>query len=167
MNPTVSALVLVFCILAATAKARTWTTITGEHFEAEFVRVEGTNGIFNAKEKEYPYPLNRLSVADRLLIGRSINHPEQAASPSPAEPASMPANSPTSAATTPEQKATGSLQFAGQPLQPGRGVELDIPIFDPADLKVVQRSYGKPSTKARMLLAYLTTLCRDRNLIRC
>jgi hypothetical protein len=49
----------------------------GEHFEAEFVRVEGANGIFIVKEKEYPYPL---SVPDRLLVGRSVN---QRAGPNP------------------------------------------------------------------------------------
>jgi len=149
------ALVLVLCALAAAARARTWTTITGEHFEAEFMRVEGPNGIFNVKEKDYPYPLNRLSAADRLLIGRSLNHPAQSA-PSPGgdlAPTPSDAVAGTQTKPAPEEKSTGSIQFAGQPLQPGRGAEVEIPILDPGQLRVVQRAYGKPSTKARMLLA--------------
>ena len=37
--------------------ARPWTTVTGQTFEAEFIRVEGANGIFQVKEKEYPLSL--------------------------------------------------------------------------------------------------------------
>ncbi|MEO6970789.1 MAG: hypothetical protein ABI217_07830, partial [Chthoniobacterales bacterium] len=105
---TFPAFLLLLSALAPAALARTWTTVTGEHFEAEFVRVEGTNGIFNVKEKDYPYPLNRLSAPDRLLIGRSINHPAETAPPA-TDPAAPPTDS---AATTPakpapEEKTTG------------------------------------------------------------
>ena len=67
---------IVFLLLALTRvelPARLWTTVTGQTFEAEFMRVEGANGIFQVREKEYPYPLNRLSVADRLFIGKTVN----------------------------------------------------------------------------------------------
>lgn len=152
---TFPAFVLLFCAFVPAARARNWTTVTGEHFEAEFVRVEGPNAIFNVKEKDYPYPLKRLVATDRLLIGRTLNHQPEAASSAATVP--TPTATDTLAGTpaplTSEEKTTGSLQLAGQPLQPGRGVELDIPILDPADLRVVQKAYGKPSTKARMLLA--------------
>ena len=118
---------LVLCALAPAAPARTWTTITGEHFEAEFVRVEGPNGIFKVKEKDYPYPLNRLSVAERLLIGRSLNQPAQAV-PSPGRdlaPTPADALAGTRTKPAPEEKPTGSIQFAGQPLQTGRGAEVE------------------------------------------
>ena len=39
--------------LSAGASARTWMTVTGQHFEPEFVRVEGANGIFIVKGKDY------------------------------------------------------------------------------------------------------------------
>ncbi len=136
------------------------------------MRVEGTNGIFQVKEKEYPYPLKRLSAPDRLFIGRILNHPEEAATPAPPSAEDAATSSPDSApapadsGTEPSnpfgkpaapsaraEKATGSLQFAGQPLQPGRGVEFEVPIVDPANLKVIQRAYGKPTTKVRLLLA--------------
>ncbi len=53
----------------ATADARQWMTITGQTFEAEFVRVEGENGIFRVKDREDPYPLARLSVTERNKSG--------------------------------------------------------------------------------------------------
>ncbi|MEO8043498.1 MAG: hypothetical protein ABI674_01215 [Spartobacteria bacterium] len=153
--------VLLLCAIAPSALARSWTTVSGEHFEAEFVRVEGQNGIFHVKEKDYPYPLSRLSAPDRLFIGRILNHPEEATTPAPdstpaaAESVTEPSDSSGKPATqsAPEEKATGSLQFAGQPLRPGRGVELEVPILDPADKKEIEHAYGKPSTKVQMLLA--------------
>lgn len=148
--------VLILCALGPEAWARTWTTVTGQHFAAEFVRVEGANGIFSVKGKDYPYPLNQLSIPDRLFVGRSVNQQSKAGSPPPAtEPASTAADAPPSATATPasaDNKA-GTLQFAGQPLEPGRGGEVDIPIVDPAGLKETQHAYGKPSAKARMLIA--------------
>ncbi len=44
-------------------------TITGQTFEAEFVRVEEENGIFRVKDREDPYPLARLSVTERNKSG--------------------------------------------------------------------------------------------------
>ncbi len=142
-------------VLTATAAARTWDTITNEHFEAEFVRVDGANGVFQVKGKEYPYPLNRLSAADRLFIGRIAQ--QQATAPSPATPETI-ATPEDSSAVTPETsapaaEAKASTQFAGQPLKPGGSVELDIPVLDPAALRETQHAYGKPSAKARLLLA--------------
>jgi hypothetical protein len=119
--------------VGAAASARLWTTVTGEHFETEFIRVEGANGIFLVKATEYPYPLNRLSMPDRLLIGRAVNRPAEVASPPVTNPAPTPADSLPGTATTPApaEKATRSIQFAGQPLKPGGRVEIGIPIVDP------------------------------------
>ncbi len=156
MTQRITLLVLITSLaLGAPAFARLWTTVTGEHFEAEFVRLEGANGIFLAKEKEYPYPLNRLSVPDRLLVGRSVSHPSEIAPPPATNPSPPSGDALANPATTPApaEKATRLLQFAGQPLKPGGAVELDIPILDRAGLQEVQHAYGKPSTKARMLLA--------------
>jgi hypothetical protein len=157
-------LALLLGALASSASARPWTTVTGEHFEADFVRVEGSNGIFHVKEKDYPYPLNRLSVPDRLFIGRALNHPAEAARPAPgpadaatpetADSANAPADSfgKSETPTGTEEKGATSLQFGGQPLQTGRGVELEVPIVDPADKKEIEHAYGKPSTKVQLLL---------------
>jgi hypothetical protein len=138
------------------ASARTWTTVTGQHFEAEFVRVEGANGIFSAKGKDYPYPLNQLSVADRLFVGRSVNQQSKAGSPPPGtEPAPTATDAAPSAAAMPASidKKAETLQFAGQPLEPGRDAQVDVPILDPSGLRETQHAFGKPSAKARMLIA--------------
>ncbi len=58
---------------ASQGYARTWTTISHEHFEADFVRVEGASGIFWVRKKECPYPLNRLSAPDRLFMNRAAS----------------------------------------------------------------------------------------------
>ncbi len=94
--------------------ARVWTTVTGQSFEAEFVRVEGANGIFIVKGKEYPYPLNRLSVADRLLIGKTLN--QQSSSIATPPPAGLTTAAPASL-TTPEpieKPAVLEVQLAGR-----------------------------------------------------
>lgn len=142
---------LVFLLLMVTRvelPARLWTTVTGQTFEAEFIRVEGTNGIFQVKEKEYPYPLNRLSVADRLLIGKTVNQPSAAtASPPPALSLTT---------TAPIEKpaaAPAEIQLAGQPLKPGGAVEITLPLIDPAQLRAAQKAYRKPSAQAHLLIA--------------
>src|SRR5689334_14417265 len=153
---TFAILVLVLCALVPAVWARTWTTVTGQHFEAEFVRVEGANGIFSVKGKDYPYPLNQLSIPDRLFVGRSVNQQAKGGSSPPAsEPASTAADAVPSAAGTPASVETkaAALQFAGQPLEPGQNVQVDIPILDPAGLRETNHAYGKPSAKARMLIA--------------
>ena len=110
-----TALVLILHLTGGAASARTWTTVTGENFEAEFVRAEGANGIFKVKEKDYPYPLNRLSVPDRLFIGRIVNR--QAA-----EGAAAPASSATplpAGLTNPEPTASAvSEQTPAAPANP-------------------------------------------------
>jgi len=140
----------------ASAEARQWVTITGQTFEAEFVRVEGQNGIFRVKDREDPYPLTRLSVADRLFIGRTVH--AQGAAPAAEAALSPQTASPTPAAggaTEPAKPAAGDLQLAGQPLS-SRGANIvDIPITEAAQLKEVRDAYGKSSTSAKMLLVLL------------
>ncbi len=142
---------LVLLALAATAPARSWTTITGEHFEAEFVRVEGANGIFTVKEKDYPYPLNRLSAPDRLLIGRSVRQQTAVATPAAEDALTTPVPDASLAPAT--EKSAGAIELAGQPLKPGGSVEIELPIVDPAALREVRQAYGKPSSKEKVLLA--------------
>ena len=104
----------------ATADARQWMTITGQTFEAEFVRVEGENGLFRVKDREDPYPLARLSVADRLLIGRTV-HSQGATAAQESTTSPLPDTTvPTAAASvTPAKTAAGGLQVASQPLNSG------------------------------------------------
>ena len=137
------------------AEARRWTTATGQTFEAEFVRVEGENGIFRVPSgREDPYPLNRLSVPDRLFIGKTV-HAQGSGASAPAAasapPAAQTAASPAATAIPP--KAAGALQFAGQPLTDGGSSVVDIEITDPAQLKTLKEAYGKASARAKMLIA--------------
>jgi hypothetical protein len=126
------ALISLLAASATVAQARTWQTVTGQSFEAEFVRVDGANGIFRVKAKDYPYPLNRLTAADRLFIGRITNH----------EPA---------AAAVPV--ASGPPSLGGVALKLGGETEVEIAVTDPAQLHTLEAAYGKPSTKARLLIA--------------
>ena len=143
---------LFFIFARSEAEARRWTTVNGQTFEAEFVRVDGDNAIFRvASGREDPYPLNRLSVPDRLLIGRTVNSQGSVAPAPLATPAASHVASPPT--TAPAAKASGSLQFAGQPLTEGGSSVVDIEITDPAQLKALKEAYGKPSTRAKMLIA--------------
>jgi hypothetical protein len=80
------------------------------------------------KEKEYPYPLNRLSVADRLLIGKTVNQHSRATATPPGAPdltTSPPVEKPSA--------VPAEIQLAGQPLKPSGAVEIDVAIIDPAE----------------------------------
>ncbi len=146
-------ILLLLTLTCVEAPARLWKTVTGQTFEAEFIRRDGGNGIFSVKEKEYPYPLNRLSVADRLFIGRTVNQqtPQAASatpdltSPTPAEPLAGAEPSPSAAA--------GGPALAGQSLKLGGETEVEIPMTDPDGLREVQKAYAKPSDQARLLIA--------------
>ncbi len=147
-----TALALAWLCACAPAEARQWVTITGQTFEAEFVRVEGENGISRVKDREDPYPLTRLSVADRLFIGRTV-HAQGAPAAEPALSTQTASQTPaTGGAAEPAKPAAGDLQFAGQPLSSGSANVVDIPITEAAQLKEVRDAYGKPSTTAKMLL---------------
>ena len=145
---------LAFFFLALTcaeAPARLWKTVTDQSFEAEFVRVEGANGIFLVREKEYPYPLNHLSAADRLFIGKTVNQAGAAAATATPEttaalttPAPAPPESPS--------PTGGALTLADQPLKLGRETEIEIPITNPAQQREAAKAYGRPSDKARLLI---------------
>ena len=138
---------LLFFFTCAEARARLWQTTTNQSFEAEFVRVEGANGIFIVKGKEYPYPLSYLSVADRLFIGRITNHQNPATAVTPLPPPHL--------ASAPHITAVGGtgLQLAGQPLKPGGEAVIDLPVTNPDELRELQKTYGKPSAQARVLMA--------------
>ena len=126
-------------------EARLWRTTTGQSFEAEFIRVEGAKGIFLVKEKEYPYPLNYLSANDRLFIGKAVN--QAVATATPEESAALTTPGPSS---SPNDSA---LSLAGQPVKRGRETEIEIPMTDPAQEQEAAKAYGKPSDKARLLIA--------------
>lgn len=138
----------------ATVEARQWVTITGQTFEAELVRLEGENGIFRVKDREDPYPLARLSVSDRLFIGRTVHAQSNAGAPEPS-PSSEPAGATPAAiaSVAPAKAAAGGLKFAGKPLSLTAANVVDVPITEAAQLKVVKDVYGKQSTTAKMLLA--------------
>ena len=137
--------------LCQTAGARRWTTVTGQTFEAEFVRVDGDNAIFRVRDREDPYPVNRLSVPDRLFIGRTVQAQRgSGAAPDAAAPLQVPA---TTATAESAPRATSAPQFAGQPLQDGGSSVVEIEVTDAAQLKQLKDAYGKPSTRAKMLVA--------------
>ncbi|HEX3817339.1 MAG TPA: hypothetical protein VHW03_03520 [Chthoniobacterales bacterium] len=124
-----SALIFLLAALATPeVRARNWQTVTGQSFDAEFVRVEGTNGIFRVKGKDYPYPLNRLTPADRLAIGRAVNQ-------------------------QPVLSQTGAPSLGGVTLKAGGATEVDIAVTDPAQLGELQTAYGKASNKVRLSIA--------------
>lgn len=135
---------LVFVFALSSAYARRWTTTTGQTFEADFVRIEGANAVLTANGKEYPYPIANLSVPDRLFVNRTAYSQSRPAA------VSAPSAEPTSAAPPAQQPS--QLQLAGQTLTIGGENEIEIPITDNPALKTVKDSYGKPSTKAKMLL---------------
>jgi hypothetical protein len=55
--------------------------------------------------------------------------------------------------TSPPEVTTGSeLKISGQPVRAGDANHLNIIITDPAALQTLQRSYGKPSATAKLLL---------------
>ena len=123
------ALIFLLAVLATTeVRARSWQTVTGQSFDAEFVRVEGTNGIFRVKGKDYPYPLNRLTPADRLAIGRAVNH-------------------------QPALSQSGAPSLGGVALKTGGATEVEIAATNPAQLGELQTTYGKASNKVRLSIA--------------
>jgi hypothetical protein len=136
---------LVLVSAVSSAYARRWTTTTGQTFEADFVRIEGANAVLTVNGKEYPYPIANLSVPDRLFVNRT------AYSQSRPGAVSAPSAEPTSAAS-PQAEKPSQLQLAGQTLTIGDRNEIEVPITDNPALKTVKDSYGKPSTKAKMLL---------------
>ena len=133
---------LFLAFTATSAHGRRWSTTTGQAFEGEFMRIDGANAVFTANGKEYQVPVATLSVPDRLFVNRAAylqRRPE--AAPSSPEPQQ-------SVAPTTD---TTKLRMAGQELKIGQN-EFEISITDSAALKTVKDSYGKPSTKAKMLL---------------
>jgi hypothetical protein len=134
-------LVLAF---ASSTYGRRWTTTAGQAFEADFVRIEGANAVFTANGKEYRYPIGDLSVPDRLFVNRT------AYSQSRSGAVVAPSAEPTTTVSPAERPS--KLQLASQDVTAGAGNEIEFAITDNAALKTVKDSYGKPSTKAKMLL---------------
>ena len=162
--PIHTARLLATCLalICCTADARLWTTTTGQTFEAEFVRVEGDKGIFRVRDREDPYPLNRLSAADRLFIGQTLRA-QGGSNTSTAAPASPSPATKSAAAAAASPKSAGAMQFAGQPLPADGAGLVDITISDAAQLKEVKNAYGKPSTRAKMLVALPPAFQPTRN----
>ena len=50
------------------AEVETWTNVTGQTMEAEFVKMDGADVVFRKDGKEVPVPLTRLSVNDRARV---------------------------------------------------------------------------------------------------
>lgn len=119
---------LLAALLTTKAQARNWQTVTGQSFEADFVRVEGANGIFRVKGKDYAYPLNRLTPADRLVIEGAANQ-------------------------QPALNQRTALSLGGMALKTGGASEVEIAVSDPTQLSLLQAAYGKASNKVRLLIA--------------
>ena len=147
--------VSILVLTASPLYARQWTTVNGQMFEAEFVRRDGTNAVFSANGKEYQYPMTSLSVPDRLFINRTVYSQSRSGTPAAGSTDSLPVtpapkSSAQPVAASPESAA--QFQLAGQSLTTSKAIEIEIPITDGPALKTLQDVYGKPSTKAKMLV---------------
>src|SRR5438874_11439670 len=148
-----------FCALAVFAwacanrelQARVWITVSGQTFEGDFVRQEGDNGIFKVKGQEYLFPISQLRVADRLFVGRLVY--EQRKAPSAPSNSALPTAPAAMSPPAVLAQTSPDLKLNGQILKAGDQNEIDATITGPAALKTVMDAYGKPSTKAKMLVA--------------
>lgn len=96
-------LLSIFLLLAtfATLNARTWTSITGQSVEADFVKVQGENVVVRAPDgRTVSFPIARLSAADQAFLkeqpGASPAPETKSAAPTPAQ-MEKPSNDPSSA----------------------------------------------------------------------
>lgn len=61
--------ILASLVLSATSHARTWTSVTGQSVEADFVKVDGENVIVRSADgRTSPFPIARLNAADQAFI---------------------------------------------------------------------------------------------------
>jgi hypothetical protein len=61
--------------MSATGFARTWTNSEGRKLEAEFVSADATTVTLKMQGKEVPYPLAKLSPADREFVAAEKSKP--------------------------------------------------------------------------------------------
>lgn len=126
------------------------------------MRIEGDNAIFRVRDREDPYPMNRLIASDRLFIGRTV---QAQGGGSTATATSASSSPPTAVAPTSSSPpdSSGALRFAGQPLSDGGTSMVDIEITDAAQLKELRDAYGKPSARAKMLVTLPSGFRTARN----
>lgn len=130
--------VLVLAASVADAMARKWQYANGRvSFEGDFVRMDESFAVFRDGGEEFHHPFRLLSATDQHQIRTLLE--------------SAPA---TGESGESEQAASGSdLTFGGQILQENVENIIDLTVTDPDILRVLKDSYGKESTKARVLLA--------------
>ena len=151
VRATIAGLVVLLLSVVSSASARRWTTVTGQIFEADLARIEGATVVLTANGKEYRYPIANLSVPDRLFVNRTAYLQSRGAAAATATTAAGPSAQPIASVPSPAEKSS-PLQLNGQTLTTGSRNEIEVPITDTSALRTVKTSYGKPSTKAKMLL---------------
>lgn len=74
-------------VLSASLHARTWTSVTGQTAEGDFVKVDGVNVVLRmANGTTAQFPITRLSEADQAFVKEQAG----AAAPSASKPAATP-----------------------------------------------------------------------------
>lgn len=136
---------------AAGAAVRTWTDDLNRTWQGEFLRMDGPAAVFLVNGRESPFPLARLSAADKVLIFKLRS------APPPVAPAPGPAAAPNDPAATVAGAAGGSgkaWNFGSVKLEPGDTVETDLPLST-AYSQTITRAYGakSPVTQIRASLA--------------
>jgi hypothetical protein len=125
--------------LGSGVDARMWKSSAGRAFEADFVRMNGALVVFRTGTVESSYPFLLLSPADQQFIRDQLKASPAQASPTQAAAAPPPSSAP--------------LQFGGQPLKQNEENLVELTITDSAIRKILETSYGKKSTKAKVLIA--------------
>lgn len=133
---------LAVLILAGTvpdASARKWQYANGRvAFEGDFVRIDDTFAVFRDGDTEFRHPFRLLSPTDQHHIRNLVES---------APAAGVAGESDESAASDPE------LTFGGQVLKENEENIIELTVTDTGLLRILKDSYGKESTKARVLLA--------------
>lgn len=127
--------------VAGPLQARIWTDNLNRTWEGEFLRLETGNVIFQVAGKEYPFPLAKLSSADRAWVISTINRP-----PPTAQASAAPAQ------TAPAATPTGDVTFGGTKLEAGKTTVI-VMTLPPASAKVFSEIYHKPSTTIKVAVA--------------
>lgn len=108
------------------AEVREWTDASGRKVQAEFVEAADGKVKLRVAGKITLFPIEKLSAEDRDYI-------KQKTSP-PSDPKAAPGGG-----------APKALTFEGQPLVPGKLLQVSVPL-EPADKKLCDLRYGVPVT---------------------